>query len=62
MVGVGVVWVVHLGVGILVHVLVHVLVVVVDLLGSLSSLLADIRALSVASWLTLGGWLLLLDT
>lgn len=56
LVGVGIVWVVHLSVGVLVHVL------VVDLLGSLSSLLADIRALSVASWLALVGLLLLLDT
>lgn len=62
LVGVGVVWVVHLGVGVLVGV-VHlgVLVLIVDLLGSLSSLLADIRALGVTGRIALVGWLLLLN-
>ena len=55
-----VVWVIHLGVLVgIVHLSVHVLVVVVDLLGSLSSLLADVRALGVASRIALAGWLLL---
>ena len=58
-----VVWVIHLGVLVgIVHLRVHVLVVIVDLLGSLSSLLADIRALGVTGRVALTSWLLLLDT
>ena len=57
-----VVWVIHLGVLVgIVHLGVGVLVVY-NLLSSLSSLLADVRALGVASRVALAGWLLLLNT
>ena len=49
-----VVWVIHLGVGVLVG-------VVDNLLGSLGGLLADIRALGVAGRIALVSWLLLLN-